>query len=80
MEVRWKQRNVISVILQEKIIITKNIVDREISPRSGGAVYTSQAAVKMEKCNLFYNSAIDMTGTTGQYWFGGGALLQIAER
>ena len=43
--------------------------------QSGGAVYTSQVAVKMEKCNLFYNSAIDMTGTTGQYWFGGGALF-----
>ena len=34
MAVRWKQRKVISVILQGKIIIIKNIVDREISPRA----------------------------------------------
>ena len=43
--------------------------------QSGGAVYASQAAVKMEKCNVFYNSAIDENGTTGQYWYGGGALF-----
>lgn len=42
---------------------------------NGGAVYTKDSTVTIQKTNLFYNRAKDDSGSTSQYWFGGGAVF-----
>ena len=42
---------------------------------NGGAVYTKDSTVTIQKTNLFYNHAKDDSGSTSQYWFGGGAVF-----
>ena len=80
MEVRWKQRNVISVILQEKIIITKNIVDREISPRAEVLSILLRQRLKWRSVICFITARLIWQERLDSIGLAAVRFLQIAER
>lgn len=50
-------------------------VATKLSASNGGAIFARNSEVTIKDSRLLYNSSVDSSGSSDQYWYGGGSLF-----